>query len=158
RAAQRRRALMPDARAPRPRKRFGQHFLSDRRLLGRIADALEATKADTVIEVGPGRGALTEHLLERAGRVIAIEVDRDLAAMLRARWGPLGAARCTRAEGDVPEQELGALADGPYLLIGNVPYNITPPILFPAMARPRPERAVYLVQREVAERVIAEPG
>lgn len=147
-----------DARPPRPRKRFGQHFLSDRRLLGRIADSLQATPADTVIEIGPGRGALTEQLLERAGRVIAVEVDRDLAALLRERWGALGAERFSVVQGDVLEQDLGALAGGPYLLIGNVPYNITTPILFHAMKRPRPERAVYLVQREVAERVIAGAG
>ena len=142
-------------RPPRPKKRFGQHFLSDRRLLGRIADAVQATSADTVIEIGPGRGALTEQLLERAGRVVAIEVDRVLAAMLRERWA--ADSRLTVVEGDVLEQDLGALAGGPYLLAGNVPYNITTPILFHAMRRPRPERAVYLVQKEVADRVVAGP-
>lgn len=145
-------------RPPRPRKRFGQHFLSDRRILGRIADALGASKADTVIEIGPGRGALTAELLARAGRVIAVEIDRDLAALSRERWGALGADRFALVEGDVLEQDLGALAGGRYLLTGNVPYNITTPILFHAMRRPRPERAVYLVQREVAERVIAAAG
>lgn len=144
-----------DARPPRPRKRFGQHFLSDPRLLGRIADTLGATEHDTVIEIGPGRGALTAQLLERAGRVIAIEVDRDLSAMLRARWKD--EPRFSLVEGDVLQQSLGALAGGPYLLVGNVPYNITTPILFHAMGRPRPQRAVYLVQREVAERVVAAP-
>jgi 16S rRNA (adenine1518-N6/adenine1519-N6)-dimethyltransferase len=141
---------------PRAKKRFGQHFLSDPRLLGRIAGALEATRADTVIEIGPGRGALTAQLLERAGRVIAIELDRDLAALLRARWGD--EPRFTLVEGDVLAQDLGALAGGPYLLAGNVPYNITTPILFHAMRRPRPTRAVYLVQREVADRIVAPPG
>jgi 16S rRNA (adenine1518-N6/adenine1519-N6)-dimethyltransferase len=139
-----------------PKKRFGQHFLTDRRLLGRIADALEATRDDTVIEIGPGRGALTEALLERAGRVIAIELDRDLAAMLRERWG--GEPRFTLVEGDVLAQDLGALAGGPYLLAGNVPYNITTPILFHALERPRPSRAVFLVQQEVAERAAAGAG
>jgi 16S rRNA (adenine1518-N6/adenine1519-N6)-dimethyltransferase len=141
---------------PRAKKRLGQHFLTDRRLLARIADALGATPADTVIEIGPGRGALTEQLLARAGRVIAIELDRVLAPMLRARWAD--EPRLTIVEGDVLDQDLGALAGGPYLLAGNVPYNITTPILFHAMRRPRPERAVYLVQREVAERIVAPPG
>lgn len=145
-----------DERLPRPKKRLGQHFLTDPRLLGRIADTLDATRADTVIEIGPGRGALTEQLLRRAGRVIAIELDRALAAMLAERWKD--EPRFQMVEGDVLDQDLGALAGGPYLLAGNVPYNITTPILFHAMRRPRPTRAVYLVQKEVAERVVAAPG
>lgn len=143
-------------RLPRPKKRLGQHFLTDPRLLGRIADALGATRTDTVIEIGPGRGALTEQLLQRAGRVIAIELDRELAPILRERWKD--EPRFTLVEGDVLEQDLGALAGGPYLLAGNVPYNITTPILFHAMQRPRPARAVYLVQKEVADRIVAPAG
>jgi 16S rRNA (adenine1518-N6/adenine1519-N6)-dimethyltransferase len=141
---------------PRAKKRLGQHFLSDPRLLGRIADALGATRDDTVIEIGPGRGALTKALLERAGRVTAIELDRELVPILREKWAD--DARFSLVEGDVLEQDLGALAGGPYLLAGNVPYNITTPILFHAMRRPRPARAVYLVQREVADRIVAPPG
>lgn len=143
-------------RLPRPKKRLGQHFLTDARLLARIADALEATASDTVIEIGPGRGALTTHLLQRAGKVIAIELDRELAPMLAEKWKD--EPRLRIVEGDVLEQDLGALAGGPYLLAGNVPYNITTPILFHAMRRPRPTRAVYLVQKEVADRVVAAPG
>ncbi len=143
-------------RLPRPKKRLGQHFLTDRALLGRIAEALGATRDDTVIEIGPGRGALTEQLLARAGRVIAIELDRELAPMLAARWKD--EPRFRMVEGDVLDQDLGALAGGDYLLAGNVPYNITTPILFHAMIRPRPLRAVYLVQKEVAERITAPPG
>ncbi len=146
---------MPD-RLPRPKKRLGQHFLSDSRLLARIADALGATSSDTVLEIGPGRGALTTHLLQRAGKVIAIELDRELAPMLAEKLKD--EPRFRMVEGDVLDQDLGALADGPYLLAGNVPYNITTPILFHAMHRPRPTRAVYLVQKEVAERVVAAPG
>lgn len=144
---------------PRPRKRFGQHFLTDPRLLGRIADALGATQSDTVIEIGSGRGALTAQLLTRAGRVIAIEIDRDLVPPMRERFAAeIAESRLTIIEGDVLEQDFGVLADGPYLLTGNVPYNITTPIMFHAMRRPRPVCAVYLVQREVAERVVAEPS
>lgn len=141
---------------PRPRKRLGQHFLTDRNLLARIADALGATRDETVIEIGPGRGALTTQLLERAGRVIAIELDRELAPMLAERYA--AEPRFQMVEGDVLDQDLGALAGGPYLLAGNVPYNITTPILFHAMRRPRPTRSIYLVQREVADRVVAPPG
>ena len=141
---------------PRAKKRFGQHFLTDPRILARIAEALAITPADTVIEIGPGRGALTEALLQRAGRVIAIEVDRDLVPILRTRWAD--DPRLTVVEGDVLEQDLAPLAGGPFLLAGNVPYNITTPILFHALKRPRPARAVYLVQLEVAQRAAAAPG
>ena len=141
---------------PSPRKRLGQHFLTDPRILGRIADALAPTAAETVIEIGAGRGALTEVLLSRAGRVIAIEIDRDLAPRLGERHA--GDARLTVVESDVLKVDFGALAGGPYVVVGNVPYNITTPILFHALRRPRPQRAVYLVQREVAERVVAAPG
>ncbi|MFI5246245.1 MAG: 16S rRNA (adenine(1518)-N(6)/adenine(1519)-N(6))-dimethyltransferase RsmA [Gemmatimonadales bacterium] len=141
---------------PTPRKRLGQHFLTDPRILGRIADALEITRNDTVVEIGPGRGALTEQLVTRAKRVVAIEIDRDLAGLLREKYA--GDARVTIVERDVLDVSLGEAAGGPYLVAGNVPYNITTPILFHALERPRAARAVYLVQREVAERVVAVPG
>ncbi len=141
---------------PPPRKRFGQHFLNDPRILARIVDTLAPTPEETVIEIGPGRGALTDVLVARARRVIAIEIDRDLAPRLRERYA--GDGRLTVIEDDVLKVDLGAAAAGPYVLAGNVPYNITTPILFHALRRPRPARAVYLVQREVAERVVAPPG
>ena len=137
-------------------KRLGQHFLNDRRILGRIADALELTRDDTVVEIGPGRGTLTEMLLARAGRVVAVELDAQLAAMLRQRWA--AEPRFELVEGDVLRTDLAAAAGGDFLLVGNVPYYITTPILFQALTRPRPLRAVYLVQREVAERLVAPPG
>lgn len=141
---------------PPPRKRFGQHFLSDPRILGRIVDALAPTADETVIEIGPGRGALTDILLQRAGRVIAIEIDRELAPRLRERHA--ANSRLTVIEDDVLKVDFGAVSGGPYVVAGNVPYNITTPILFHALRPPRPLRAVYLVQREVAERVVAPPG
>lgn len=141
---------------PPPRKRLGQHFLSDPSILGRIVDALAPTADETVIEIGPGRGGLTDVLLQRAGRVIAIEVDRDLASRLRERY--VGETRLTVVERDVLKVDFGEVVGGPYVVAGNVPYNITTPILFHALRRPRPLRAVYLVQREVAERVVAAPG
>lgn len=147
---------LPMSSYPPPRKRLGQHFLSDPRILGRIVDALAPTSAETVIEIGPGRGGLTDELLRRAGRVIAVELDRDLASRLRERHA--GDAHLEVIEADVLEVDFGAAANGPYVVAGNVPYNITTPILFHALKRPRPVRAVYLVQREVAERVVAAPG
>jgi 16S rRNA (adenine1518-N6/adenine1519-N6)-dimethyltransferase len=143
-------------RLPPPRKRFGQHFLHDRSVLERIAGALQLTGSETVVEIGPGRGALTELLARGAGRLVAIELDRDLAAMLRARYADR--PNVTIVEADVLDTDLGAVAGGPFVLAGNVPYYITTPILFHALRPPRPERAVYLVQREVAERVVAAPG
>ncbi len=141
---------------PAPRKRFGQHFLRDRAVLARIVDALALTGTETVIEIGPGRGALTDLLAPRAGRLVAVEIDRDLAAHLRARYA--ADRHVEIVEGDVLQLSLAALAGPEYVLAGNVPYYITTPILFHALAVPRPRRAVYLVQREVADRLVAEPG
>jgi 16S rRNA (adenine1518-N6/adenine1519-N6)-dimethyltransferase len=141
---------------PPTRKSLGQHFLNDRRILGRIADALHLTGSETVLEIGPGRGALTDILAERAGRLIAIEYDRALAAMLRERYARR--SNVLIAEADVLEVSLGELAAGPYVLVGNVPYYITTPILFHALTPPRADRAVYLVQKEVAQRLSARPG
>src|SRR5829696_2601111 len=141
---------------PPTRKSLGQHFLTDRRILARIADALQLAGGETVLEIGPGRGALTDLLVERAGRLIAIEYDRALAELLRQRYARRG--NVLIAEADVLTVSLGELAAGPYVLVGNVPYYITTPILFHALAPPRADRAVYLVQREVAHRLSARPG
>ena len=141
---------------PRPRKRFGQHFLRDRAVLARIADALELTGEETVVEIGPGRGALTDLLAPRARRLVAVEIDRDLAAHLRTRYA--GSPHVEVLEADVLEVELAAAAGPDFVLAGNVPYYITTPIIFHALRPPRPRRAVYLVQREVADRLAAAPG
>jgi 16S rRNA (adenine1518-N6/adenine1519-N6)-dimethyltransferase len=143
-------------RAPPVRKSLGQHFLNDKRVLGRIVDALELTGNEVVIEIGPGRGSLTALLVERAAKVIAIEYDRALAAVLRERYADN--PRLTVIERDVLEVKFGEVAAGPYVLVGNIPYYITTPIIFQGLTRPRPDRAVYLVQREVAERIVAAPG
>ena len=147
---------MAGSRLPRPRKRLGQHFLVDQAALGRIADALGPTASDVVVEIGPGRGALTDLLSQRAKRVIAIELDRDLVPYLRERYREAGNVEVI--ERDVLEVNLGEVAGPQFLLAGNVPYYITTPILFHALEPPRPARAVYLVQREVAERIVAPPG
>ncbi len=156
--------MTDDARPPRrdragfppTRKSLGQHFLTDRRILSRIADALHLDGGETVLEIGPGRGALTDILVERAGRLIAIEYDRALAEMLRQRYARRN--NVLIAEADVLAVSLGELAAGPYVLVGNVPYYITTPILFHALVPPRAERSVYLVQKEVADRLSAAPG
>src|SRR5215207_3953767 len=140
----------------RAKRRLGQHFLSDPKLLWRIADALEAGPADTVLEIGPGRGGLTAPLSEMAGRVIAIEKDRDLVPDLRSRFPNIEVI-----EGDALEVDWHGVAqsdDGRFLVTGNIPYNITSPLLDKALLPPTPRRIVFLVQKEVAERVAAEPG
>jgi 16S rRNA (adenine1518-N6/adenine1519-N6)-dimethyltransferase len=140
-----------------PRKRLGQHFLTDRHMLTRIADAVAAGATETVVEIGPGRGALTELLVSRAAHVAVIELDRLLAAALRQRYA--GDQRVTVIEGDVLDLPLSeAAGTAKYVVAGNVPYYITTPILFHTLRPPRPTRTVLLVQREVAERVVSAPG
>ncbi|MGH7634554.1 MAG: 16S rRNA (adenine(1518)-N(6)/adenine(1519)-N(6))-dimethyltransferase RsmA [Gemmatimonadaceae bacterium] len=149
-------------RGPRAKKRFGQHFLSDRGILDRIADAGELDRDDTVIEVGPGLGALTEVLAERVSRVIAVEVDRDLIAGLRERFR--ASPHVAVVEADVLDKSPdGLLAAGraaaPYVVVANLPYNIAAAVLrhFLESAHP-PKRLVVMVQLEVAEAIVARPG
>lgn len=141
---------------PPIRKRFGQNFLTDQGALARIVAALELDGSETVLEVGPGRGALTDHLVDRCRRLVCIEIDRDLVALLRERYAARPTVEIVSA--DVLDVPLGPLAGGPYVLVGNVPYYVTTPIIFHSLEAPRPERGVFLVQREVAERLVAAPG
>jgi len=140
-----------------PRRRLGQHFLFDPSILGRIADALEAPPNAKTLEIGPGPGGLTAELLRRGLRLTAIEKDRDLAAKLRARWPDL-----RLVEGDALETDWAAALElqpaEPWYLIGNIPYNITSPLIDKALQAPWPVRIVYLVQLEVALRLAAMPG
>ena len=147
---------------PRAKKRLAQHFLTDPRILGRIADAVEASRTDTVLEIGAGPGGLTAALAARAGRVVAIEKDRDFVPALRD-----DVPEATIVEADALEADwhslAGVPADAPtpapgYLVAGNIPYNLTSPLLEKALEPPRPARIVFMVQREVAERVAAAPG
>jgi 16S rRNA (adenine1518-N6/adenine1519-N6)-dimethyltransferase len=141
----------------RARKRFGQHFLNHRSILDRIAEALGPLPGELVLEIGPGPGALTEALVARGARVVAIEKDRDLVPVVRAR---VPDARIV--EGDALEldwrEAAGAGAGESILVTGNIPYNITTPLLDRALAPPRPTRIVFLVQKEVADRLAAPPG
>jgi 16S rRNA (adenine1518-N6/adenine1519-N6)-dimethyltransferase len=138
----------------RPKRRLGQHFLHDPRILHRLAGALGATRDDTVLEIGPGPGGLTEALVRVAGRVVAIEKDREIIPALRAR-----VPGAVIVEGDALDLDWVELAGGPGgLVTGNIPYNITSPLLDKALTPPRPRRIVFLVQKEVALRVGAAPG
>lgn len=136
------------------KKRLGQHFLHDPNILGRIADALEIQPGDTVLEIGPGPGGLTGQLDRRATRLVAIEKDRDLIPGLRSRYPNL-----ELVEGDALDLDWHALTGpGPVRITGNIPYNITSPLIELALAPPRPSVIVFLVQKEVAERVAAPHG
>ena len=137
-------------------KKFGQHFLTDPKILNAIVDALAPTKSDTVLEIGPGRGALTDILAQRAGKVIAVEIDRMLVAQLREKYASGGTVEIV--EGDFLESNPRDIAGDDFLLIGNVPYYITTPIVFKVLEPPMPRRSVFLVQREVAERMAAKEG
>jgi 16S rRNA (adenine1518-N6/adenine1519-N6)-dimethyltransferase len=154
----------------RPNKRLGQHFLADPGILGRIADALEPTESDVVLEIGPGEGSLTVALLSRVGKVIAIEKDRRLIDGLRLRIADCGFDRGEVIEGDALKLDWHALLEARpanpqsasrnphFKVVGNIPYNITSPLIEKALTPPLPERIVFLVQREVAQRIAAAPG
>lgn len=119
----------------------------------RIAKAACPEPAELVVEIGPGRGALTEKLLRRAARVVAVEVDHDLAGHLRHRFA--GEPRLEVVEADVLETDLAQWRGAP--IAGNLPYYIASPIL-ERTVRLSPPRAVFLIQKEVAERIVAQPG
>lgn len=141
----------------RPRKRLAQHFLHHLRILDRIADALELPAGASVLEIGPGQGGLTRVLVERGARVTAIEKDPALAALVAAKLPPVRIVT-----GDALDLDWHALLEpaepsGRYV-IGNIPYNITSPLIAKALAPPRPARIVFLVQEEVADRIVAPPG
>ena len=146
---------------PRPKKRFGQHFLSDTNILNRIVDAAELTPGESVIEVGPGLGALTATLAERGARVVAVEVDRDLIAALRERFAAAPAVVIVEADVlDRSPAELlaaGGLA-APYAVVANLPYNIAAPALRHFLESETPPRClVVMVQLEVAESICSRP-
>src|SRR3954465_7894968 len=116
----------PARKLPPVRKNLGQHFLNDKRILQRIVDALELSGNETVLEIGPGRGGLTELLVPVSKRLVLIEYDRMLAARLREKYASMPSV--TVVEADVLTVNLGEVAAGPYVLVGNVPYYITTPI------------------------------
>ncbi len=131
--------------------RLGQHFLFDPRILSRIADAASLTPRDAVLEIGPGKGTLTAILAARAGSIIAIEKDPRLAADLGARFA---GSNVRLLEGDALEVPWPDVT----VVCGNIPYQITSPLIERALTPPRPRVVVFLVQREVALRLAAAPG
>lgn len=147
--------------ATRAKKSLGQHWLVDRKVMARIVDAAAIAPEETVVEVGPGRGALTAMLAERASRLICVELDRELAPALREKHA--GAANVSVIEGDVLEMPVEAILNAgggmPYVVVGNLPYNIGTAITRKFLtSKLRPERLVVMLQAEVAERMTAAPG
>ena len=144
----------------RPRRRFAQHFLVDRGAIASIVDLVRPAEGEIVVEIGPGKGALTDALVTRLQRLVAVEIDRDLVAMLRERHGAGG---LHLIEGDALGVDLGQVLRDEggerLLLVGNLPYNITAPLLFHCLDHANSiDRAVVMVQREVARRLVAGPG
>lgn len=139
------------------RKRFGQNFLHDAGVISRIIAAIAPRRGEHLVEIGPGQGALTFPLLERAGAVTAIELDRDLAAWLRTQ-AP-GHGELSLIEADALTVDFGVLQPQPLRLIGNLPYNISTPLLFHALEHAGAIADMhFMLQREVVERMAAAPG
>jgi 16S rRNA (adenine1518-N6/adenine1519-N6)-dimethyltransferase len=140
---------------PKPKKRLGQHFLTDRHYLDRIVAQIDPKPDEAVVEIGPGPGALTERLVQVVRPLHVVEIDRELAAALRARFAP---GEVVVHEGDALDFDFASLpAD--LRVVGNLPYNVSTPLLFHvASFAPRIRDCVFMLQREVVERMVAEPG
>lgn len=141
------------------RKRFGQNFLIDRQVISDIVNAVAPRRGDCVVEIGPGLGALTDPLLERLDHLHVVEIDRDIIARLRKRYAP---ERLTIHEGDALAFDFGTLeaaSGAPLHIVGNLPYNISTPLLFHlASYAERVYDMHFMLQKEVVERMVAEPG
>ncbi len=155
-------ALLRD-RGLRAKKRFGQNFLLDQGVCDRIAEAASTPAGGTTLEIGPGLGALTRPLLARAAKVVAIERDPELAVVLREELAEsIASGQLTLREGDALDEDWLAPFEGaprPHIVSGNLPYLITGRLLERSIELgARIDRAVFMVQAEVADRIVARPG
>ncbi len=142
--------------AHRPRKRFGQHFLTDPGVVDEIVRSIRPSSSDIVVEIGPGLAAITAPLLADAGRMHAIELDRDLAAQLRQRFH--GVSKLTIHEADALRFDYSTLGEG-LRVVGNLPYNISTPLLFHLLDyRAHIADMHFMLQKEVVARMAAPPG
>lgn len=157
--------LLEEARHLRLKKRFSQHFLINDAVLTRIADALDLGPDQTVLEIGPGAGFLTEKLLDRAGEVVAVEVERRMCAYLRGKFG--SRPNFHLIEQDILKYDFESLTPSRYTVVGNLPYAITSKIMFTLAGeldqadyplRRRLRQVTVMVQKEVGERITAKPG
>jgi 16S rRNA (adenine1518-N6/adenine1519-N6)-dimethyltransferase len=139
----------------RARKRFGQNFLVCRGTIAKIVDAIAPKRADRVVEIGPGLGALTEPMLERLDHLHVVEIDRDLIARLKDSHPP---EHLTVHEGDALEFDFGTLGSD-LRIVGNLPYNISTPLLFHLAGYAAQVRDMhFMLQKEVVDRMVADPG
>lgn len=137
------------------RKRFGQNFLSDKGVIACIIDAIAPKPGETIVEVGPGLGAITVPLQAACGHLHVVEIDRDLIARLKETWSP---AQLTIHEGDALKFDFSTLP-APLRVVGNLPYNISTPLLFHfASVAERVRDMTFMLQKEVVDRMVAEPG
>ena len=142
--------------AQRPRKRFGQHFLTDSATIEQIVGAIQPRDTETIVEVGPGRGAISDPLARLAGEFHAIELDRDLAAVIRKRFAQQ--SNVTIHEGDVLRFDFATLGNE-LRIVGNLPYNISTPLLFRLVEFRQVIRDMhFMLQKEVVDRMAAPPG
>lgn len=140
----------------RAKKRLGQHFLTDQSILAKIADFIPP-QADTLLEIGPGRGALTSHLIGRARRIVAVEFDRDLIPQLHRQFARIPGFEILQQ--DILNVDLQKMSETPMIVIGNIPYNITSPLLdWACHNQQQIALLVLMVQRELACRMTAEPN
>ena len=139
----------------RPRKRFGQHFLVDERVLQQMADVIRPRAGDRLLEIGPGYGALTDYLAGRCAQYKAVEIDRDMIAALRGRFADIEVLNA-----DILKVSLAEILDPPgWRLIGNLPYNISSPLLLKLFTGlPLIEDMHFMFQREMGQRLTAVPG
>jgi 16S rRNA (adenine1518-N6/adenine1519-N6)-dimethyltransferase len=135
----------------KPKKKWGQNFLRNRGAVDRIVAAVDPAPGEIILEIGPGEGVLTDKLLELGNRVIALEIDPQLTARLRTKFGE----RLELRNEDAVEATLPETA---YRAVGNLPYNVGTPILRRVIADPNCRRAVFMLQKEVADRIAAQPG
>lgn len=141
----------------RSKKRLGQNFLQSAKVIERIIDLVQAGPSDTVVEIGPGRGALTEPLAESGAHLVAVEFDRDLAPRLRKSLRDYD--NLSVIQQDILDFDPAAQVTGNFILVGNLPYNITSPVLeWVTEHRRSIRRAILMMQREVAARVAGSPG
>jgi 16S rRNA (adenine1518-N6/adenine1519-N6)-dimethyltransferase len=138
-----------------PRRRFGQNFLIDSGIINAIVSAIDPRRGDTVVEIGPGLGAITEPLLARLDHLHVVEIDRDLIARLKKQYPP---TRMTIHEGDALAFDFASIGTG-LRLVGNLPYNISTPLLFHLADYVGIVRDMhFMLQKEVVERMVALPG
>jgi 16S rRNA (adenine1518-N6/adenine1519-N6)-dimethyltransferase len=137
----------------RPRKRFGQHFLHEKGVLARLVEAISPSREDFIVEIGPGEGALTQHLVDQVGTLEVIELDRDLASRLEHQF-PAIKVHCA----DALEFDFGRFPAG-IRVVGNLPYNISTPLLFHLGRHAGLVRDMhFMLQLEVVERMVAKPS